>query len=97
VLATVATLTLIVSTWTALAQAPRTIADGVYTDAQATRGQTTYGAECAPCHGATLGGGLAPPLVGSGFLRTWDKRPVIELVDKIQKTMPATSPGTLSR
>jgi mono/diheme cytochrome c family protein len=81
----------------AAGQTPRTIADGVYTDAQAARGGTTYGAQCAACHGAALGGGLAPPLAGAAFLRAWDGQPLIELVEKIQKTMPATSPGTLSR
>ena len=89
-----------VSVWlvgVATAQAPRTTANGVYTDAQAARGQATYSAQCAACHGVALGGGLAPPLVGSVFLRAWDKRPLIELVDKVEKTMPATSPGTLSR
>lgn len=80
-----------------MAQAPRTIADGVYTDAQAARGQALYNAQCAACHGPTLGGGLAPPLAGPGFLRAWDRRPLGDLVDKIQQTMPATSPGTLSR
>jgi mono/diheme cytochrome c family protein len=91
-------LTLVGATWTAVArQAPRTIADGVYTDAQAARGQAIYGPQCAACHGAALGGGLAPPLIGAGFLRGWDARPLVDLVDKIQKTMPATSPGTLSR
>ena len=49
------------------------------------------------CHGATLGGGLGPPLAGADFLRAWDKRPLADLVDKIEKTMPATSPGSLSR
>ena len=73
------------------------MADGVYTDGQAARGQATYSAQCAACHGATLGGGLAPPLTGAAFLRVWDTRPLIDLVDKIQKTMPAASPGTLSR
>jgi mono/diheme cytochrome c family protein len=97
VAATVAALTLVVSTWTVVAQTGRTVADGVYTDAQAARGQTTYSAQCAACHGAALGGGLAPPLTGGGFLRLWDTRPLVELVDKIQKTMPATNPGTLSR
>jgi len=89
-----------VSVWlvaVAVAQTPRTVAEGVYTDAQAARGQATYAAQCAACHGATLGGGLAPPLAGAGFLRAWDTRSLIDLVDKIQQTMPATSPGTLSR
>jgi len=80
-----------------LAQTSRTVADGVYTDAQAARGQAIYEAQCAACHGATLGGGLAPPLAGAAFLRVWDQRPLLDLVDKIQKTMPATNPGTLSR
>jgi mono/diheme cytochrome c family protein len=97
VAATVAALAFLVSTWTVVAQTSRTVADGVYTDAQAARGQATYLAQCAACHGATLGGGLAPPLAGAAFLRAWDTRSLLELVDKIQKTMPATSPGTLSR
>jgi mono/diheme cytochrome c family protein len=83
--------------WTVMAQAGKTVADRVYTDAQAQRGQTTYDAQCAPCHGPALAGGLGPPLAGMDFLRAWDKRPLIDLVDKIEKTMPATNPGTISR
>ena len=41
--------------------------------------------------------GSAPPLAGAEFLRVWDTRPLADLVDKIEHTMPATSPGTLSR
>ena len=44
------------------AQQPRTAKDGVYTDAQAKRGQALYTDRCAQCHGATLGGDIAPPL-----------------------------------
>jgi mono/diheme cytochrome c family protein len=47
------------------AQAPRTVQDGVYTAAQATRGGTVYGQQCASCHGATLQGASGPPLPGS--------------------------------
>ena len=83
--------------WTVLAQAGKTVADRVYTDAQAQRGQTIYDAQCAACHGATLSGGLGPPLAGADFLRAWDKRPLFDLAEKIEKTMPATSPGTLTR
>jgi len=78
--------------------APRsTAADAVYTEAQATRGQAVYVEQCQPCHGATLAGGLGPPLAGAGFLGAWDTRSLADLVDKIQHTMPATNPGTLSR
>ena len=85
--------------WVAIAQGPqgnRTVADRVYTSAQAQRGKALYDVQCAACHGATLGGGLAPPLAGADFLRVWNGRPLAELVDKIQHTMPLTSPGTLS-
>lgn len=95
--AVLAAVVLVASVITIVAQTSRTVADGVYTDAQAARGQATYGAQCAACHGATLGGALAPPLAGAAFLRAWDARPLVDLVDKIQQTMPATSPGTLSR
>jgi mono/diheme cytochrome c family protein len=96
---TVALATLIFAgvSWTVIAQGNRTIADRVYTDAQAQRGRAIYDVQCQVCHGAALGGGLAPPLAGADFLRVWDRRPLAELVDKIEHTMPANSPGTLSR
>lgn len=92
-----AALTLIGTSLTVVAQTGRTVTDGVYTDAQASRGEATYEAQCGACHGATLGGGLAPPLAGAAFLRVWDKLPLADLVDKVQNTMPATKPGALSR
>jgi len=95
--AVLAALALAGSSWTAMAQATQTVADGVYTDAQAQRGQATYDTQCRACHGAALTGGLGPPLAGADFLRVWDRLPLADLVGKIQNTMPATSPGTLSR
>jgi mono/diheme cytochrome c family protein len=88
--------------WTAIVRAqqttsPSTAAGGVYTEVQATRGQAVYGEQCEACHGATLAGGLGPPLAGTGFLGAWDTLTLADLVDKIQHTMPATNPGTLSR
>ncbi len=83
--------------WAAIARAQQTTADGVYTDAQAARGQAVYVEQCQACHGTTLAGGLGPPLAGADFLRVWDTLPLADLVDKIQNTMPATNPGTLSR
>jgi mono/diheme cytochrome c family protein len=78
------------------AQQPRTANDGVYTDAQATRGQALYKERCAVCHGATLGGGLAPPLAGSVFIAAWGAQPLSELASKIRNTMPANDPGKLT-
>ena len=88
--------------WTAIARAqqtapPSTAAGGVYTEAQATRGQAVYVEQCEACHGTTLAGGLGPPLAGAGFLGAWDTLTLADLVDKIQYTMPATNPGTLLR
>ncbi len=69
---------------------------GVYTEAQATRGDGLYQDQCAACHGADLKGGGAPPLMGADFLAFWGKAPLSDLVDKISGTMPATTPGSLS-
>lgn len=88
---------LLAGSLTLMAQAGRTVVEGVYSDGQAKRGQVVYDAQCGACHGSTLGGTLAPPLAGADFLGFWDKSPVAELVDKIQNTMPTTSPGSLTR
>jgi S-disulfanyl-L-cysteine oxidoreductase SoxD len=78
------------------AQASRTVQDGVFTNAQAERGQATYAKRCASCHGNTLNGGLAPPLVGDAFIGSWRGEPLSVLVSKIQHTMPADAPGELT-
>ncbi|HEV8318987.1 MAG TPA: cytochrome c [Vicinamibacterales bacterium] len=74
----------------------RTAREGVYSDAQATRGQGIYKERCSPCHGDTLGGGLAPPLTGDDFMRNWGTQPLADLANKIRNTMPADKPGTLT-
>ena len=81
----------------AFAQQPRSARDGVYSDAQATRGAARYKEQCALCHGDMLEGAIGPPLAGDLFLAIWGPLPASELFDKIQNTMPADSPGTLSR
>ena len=78
------------------AQAPRTVQNGVYTDVQAARGATLYGAQCATCHGPSLQGLQAPPLTGDSFVAAWQKLPLSELASKIRNTMPAGAQGSLS-
>ena len=78
------------------AQATRSAQEGVYTDAQAARGQALYDKQCASCHGQALKGLAAPPLMGDGFAASWQGQPLLELATKIQKTMPADAQGTLS-
>jgi len=75
----------------------RSISDGVYSAAQATRGQQLYKAQCAECHGNALEGTIGSPLVGDSFLSSWSSRSLATLVEKIQKTMPFSTPGSLSR
>jgi mono/diheme cytochrome c family protein len=78
--------------------APHSIWDGVYSSAQASRGQKAYVTECAQCHGDSLGGiDDAPPLVNEVFLKKWNGKSVGHLVDVTRRTMPTDSPGTLSR
>jgi mono/diheme cytochrome c family protein len=79
------------------AQQARTVAQNVYSAAQARRGQTLYAAQCALCHGAELKGAVGPMLTGDGFLTTWAGRPLSELVDKIEKTMPPQALGSINR
>ena len=75
----------------------RSVADGVYTEAQAKRGATLYAEQCAACHGETLGGvaDLFPALTGDAFVKTWQGKSVGELFDKISMTMPALDPGSM--
>jgi mono/diheme cytochrome c family protein len=70
------------------AQAPRTVQDGVFSDAQATRGQALYTQRCAGCHGPELAGAQAPPLAGAAFRSKWRKEPLSGLFIKIRYTMP---------
>ena len=80
-------------------QAPqaRSITEGVYSVGQAARGQQLYKAQCAACHGNALEGTVGSPLAGDSFLANWSARPLANLVDKIQKTMPFNLPANLSR
>jgi mono/diheme cytochrome c family protein len=75
----------------------RSIADRVYSDSQATRGQQLYQQQCVSCHGATLEGVVGPPLAGEGFLSVWSARPLGDLVNKIEQTMPPGQPDSLGR
>ena len=73
----------------------RTVKDGVYTDAQASRGKAVFDMRCALCHGERLEGAAGPPLAGDEFLAPRDSQPLSDVFDKINATMPADAPGTL--
>ena len=78
------------------AQGARTVQDGVYTNAQAARGQTLYAQRCASCHGPAMQGAQGPPLTGDVFVTRWQTEPLSSLFTKIAKTMPLDAPGDLS-
>jgi mono/diheme cytochrome c family protein len=74
-----------------------TIWSGVFSAAQATRGEAIAGRRCASCHNADLAGGQdGPALVGADVLRAWSGTTVGDLFDKIRTTMPADAPQSLS-
>src|SRR2546425_679663 len=75
----------------------RSVTERVYSEGQAPRGQEIYKAQCVECHGNAMEGTAGPPLVGDAFLANWSARPLTNLVDKIQKTMPFSSPGRAKR
>jgi S-disulfanyl-L-cysteine oxidoreductase SoxD len=76
------------------AQKVKTVRDGVYTEAQATRGESVYGMNCAKCHeGADVDG---PPLTGDPFIDRWREDNLASLFSFIRTRMPQDSPGKLS-
>jgi mono/diheme cytochrome c family protein len=62
---------------------------GVYTRAQADRGEETYMNLCVGCHTATVYSGYA-------FAVTWDGRPLSDLYGQIKYNMPKNEPDTLT-
>jgi mono/diheme cytochrome c family protein len=73
-----------------------TVWDGVFTDAQASRGEAAYGRSCAACHKEDLlGSGTAPPLAGAEFFRRWNESTVDEVVQTMRSSMPQEAPNSL--
>jgi len=83
-------------TFATSSQAASTVWDGVYTDAQAKRGEEVAKTMCVTCHGDELAGtDLAPALQGDDFKGVWSGRTAGELFEKINATMPADRVGSL--
>jgi mono/diheme cytochrome c family protein len=79
------------------AQGAKSVNDGVYSEAQAKRGDALYKEQCATCHGDNLeGSGPMPALAGKDFLASWQGKTVGDLFEKTHTTMPATAPGSLT-
>jgi mono/diheme cytochrome c family protein len=75
----------------------RTVWEGIYTEAQAARGQSVLTEQCVLCHGETMrGGGGVPSAVGPEFMFNWKDKSVAELFAYLKMMMPPTAPGSLS-
>jgi mono/diheme cytochrome c family protein len=77
-----------------------TVLDGVYTDAQAQRGQGVYEANCASCHKENLEGNPeAPALKGPTFMEVWRDDALDGLYQHMKTRMPRLpggEPGSLT-
>ena len=76
----------------------KTTWSGVYSEAQAKRGEALYADKCSSCHAPDLTGlDQAPPLTGKEFNTDWDDLAINDLFERVHVSMPADKPGTLSR
>lgn len=76
---------------------PSSVWDSIFTLAQAGRGESTYRATCASCHGDSLNGiNDAPPLAGPEFHKDYDGNTLGSLFSKVSNDMPSDNPGSLT-
>lgn len=72
------------------------VSTGVYTEAEAQRGQGAYASRCATCHGrALISTNDAPSLVGEPFAIGWKGKTLGERFTIIKESMPPNNPGDL--
>jgi hypothetical protein len=65
----------------------RSVWSGVYSAAQASRGEYAYSNdECGSCHDEVGGGSGDPELVGANFLEDWDGQSALELARHIHSS-----------
>ena len=85
-----------------------TVWDGVYSEAQARRGEQVFKTQCSYCHKDDLSGGFiddgigrAPALAGkrafdSSLAERWGGLTLVDMVATVAATMPQQRPATLS-
>jgi hypothetical protein len=69
--------------------AGKTTLQGVYSAAQATRGQRTFESICLSCH-------PLPTQTGQVFAKRWRGQTVADLYGFVAETMPKNDPGSLA-
>ncbi len=65
-----------------------TVLDGVYSEAQAARGQAAYRTSCVACHGDAGEGVSAPALAGDRFIERWREDTLVPIYGFIRERMP---------
>ena len=78
------------STAKAVPSSALTTLTGVYTDQQASRGESIYRNMCLACHDGS-------DHTGAVFKQNWDTRTAFDLFEIIRTTMPNDDPGRLPR
>jgi mono/diheme cytochrome c family protein len=68
----------------------RKVSTGVYTAAQATRGENAYKVNCVSCHATS-------DYTGETFQLSWLTRTAFDIFDVIRSQMPEDNPGILAR
>ena len=71
-------------------QAQKTIADKVYSAAQAERGEARFKTSCTACHSPNS-------FSGGAFAEKWSGQTLSEVFDFISNAMPENDPGSLKR
>lgn len=74
----------------AFAQEKKSVKAGVYTAAQAERGQALYKTKCASCHAANY-------FTDNEFYTNYAGKPLWDLFDVISDSMPMDDPGSLKK
>ena len=81
----------------AAAAPSRSVAEGVYSAAEAATGRALYAEHCAACHGTDFRPAPGtPPVTGNAFLANWSSRSLADLYSLIRTTMPPGAANTLS-
>ncbi len=78
------------------AQSSKSVWSGVYSESQATAGETLFGDHCGNCHGNDLAGlEQAPALAGATFGQRWHGATLKKLFERIE-VMPPKEPKSLT-
>ncbi len=72
-----------------------TVWKGIYTKAQAVRGETAFDVHCSSCHQPDLSG-QGHLLVGQSFMEHWREDNVGSFFHRLKNTMPRGAPASLS-